>query len=154
MRRIASIVMSAVTLALCGLAAGCGAAADTHSDRLKVGAYSVVKEVFDDGVLPAFAAEWKRRTGRDVTFGCSPENLRLGRAIEVFNDPGRVVVGLSDQRADSWNCRLRHHDRAAIRFDSFDGPIDRRYGYRALEAVHALAFDQSGPDYPRSICPH
>jgi sulfate transport system substrate-binding protein len=68
MSRIASIVSAAVTLALCGLAAGCGAAADTHADTLKLGAYSVVKEVFDDGVLPAFAAEWKRRTGREVNF--------------------------------------------------------------------------------------
>jgi UDPglucose 6-dehydrogenase len=31
---------------------------------------------------------------RDVTFGCSPENLRLGKAIEVFTKPDRVVVGL------------------------------------------------------------
>ena len=29
-----------------------------------------------------------------VTFGYSPENLRLGRAIEVFTRPDRVVVGL------------------------------------------------------------
>jgi UDPglucose 6-dehydrogenase len=37
--------------------------------------------------------------GRDrITFGYSPENLRLGRAIEVFTHPDRVVVGL--QRGD------------------------------------------------------
>jgi UDPglucose 6-dehydrogenase len=32
--------------------------------------------------------------GRRVTFGCSPENLRLGRAIDVFTRPDRVVVGV------------------------------------------------------------
>jgi UDPglucose 6-dehydrogenase len=32
--------------------------------------------------------------GRAVTFGYSPENLRLGRAIEVFTRPDRVIVGL------------------------------------------------------------
>lgn len=32
--------------------------------------------------------------GRAVTFGYSPENLRLGRAIAAFTEPDRVVVGL------------------------------------------------------------
>ncbi len=32
--------------------------------------------------------------GRAVGFGYSPENLRLGRAIDVFTRPDRVVVGL------------------------------------------------------------
>jgi len=31
--------------------------------------------------------------GRQVAFACSPENLRLGRAIEVFRNPERIVVG-------------------------------------------------------------
>jgi len=31
--------------------------------------------------------------GRRVEFACSPENLRLGRAIEVFRNPERTVVG-------------------------------------------------------------
>lgn len=32
-----------------------------------------------------------------VTFGYSPENLRLGGAIKVFSAPDRVVVGLRDE---------------------------------------------------------
>ncbi len=36
----------------------------------------------------------KARPGVAVTFGCSPENLRLGKAISVFTQPDRVVVGL------------------------------------------------------------
>ena len=31
-----------------------------------------------------------------VSFACSPENLRLGKAIEVFTQPDRVVVGVRD----------------------------------------------------------
>jgi sulfate transport system substrate-binding protein len=68
MSRIASVVSAVVALVLCGLAAGCGVAADSYADTLKLGAYSVVKEVLDEGVLPAFAADWKRRTGREVKF--------------------------------------------------------------------------------------
>src|SRR5207245_110580 len=39
-----------------------------------------------------------RATGRAarVTFACSPENLRLGKAIAVFQRPDRVVVGARD----------------------------------------------------------
>jgi sulfate/thiosulfate-binding protein len=55
-----------VLLAACG---GCapGQAADP-GDRLTIGAYSVLREAFHEGVLPAFAAAWKRQTGRTVVF--------------------------------------------------------------------------------------
>jgi len=33
-------------------------------------------------------------SGRSVGFGCSPENLRLGNAIDVFTHPDRVVAGV------------------------------------------------------------
>lgn len=31
--------------------------------------------------------------GRKVSFAYSPENLRLGRALEAFREPGRIIVG-------------------------------------------------------------
>ncbi len=37
--------------------------------------------------------------GRQVDFACSPENLRLGKAIEVFTAPGRIVVGVRRPQA-------------------------------------------------------
>lgn len=43
----------------------------------------------------AAAAAAAGRTG--LTFGYTPENLRLGRAIEVFTKPDRVVVGLQSE---------------------------------------------------------
>ena len=47
------------------LASGCGPATDPNADVLKIGAYSVVREVLHDGLMPAFASEWKsRRAGR------------------------------------------------------------------------------------------
>ncbi len=67
---------------LCSLAAGCGAAAGTASDTLKLGAYSVVREVFHEGLIPAFAARWKSKTGRDVQFeeSYSGSGRRPGRS--------------------------------------------------------------------------
>jgi sulfate transport system substrate-binding protein len=51
-----------------GLVAGCGSERDPNADILKIGAYSVVREVLHDGLIPAFKSEWKSRTGRVVTF--------------------------------------------------------------------------------------
>ena len=31
---------------------------------------------------------------RKISFACSPENLRLGKALEVFRNPDRVIVGV------------------------------------------------------------
>ncbi len=38
---------------------------------------------------------------KSVTFACSPENLRLGKAIEVFSHPDRVVVGVNDRQTQA-----------------------------------------------------
>jgi sulfate/thiosulfate-binding protein len=50
------------------LAPGCAPARGPNADVLKIGAYSVVREVLHDGLIPAFKSEWKKRTGRSVTF--------------------------------------------------------------------------------------
>jgi UDPglucose 6-dehydrogenase len=34
---------------------------------------------------------------KSISFACSPENLRLGKAIEVFTKPDRVIVGIRRQ---------------------------------------------------------
>ena len=36
-------------------------------------------------------------TGKQVSFACSPENLRLGKAIDVFTNPDRIIVGIRTQ---------------------------------------------------------
>ena len=52
-----------------------------------------------------FASESR---GRTVGFGYSPENLRLGRAIDVFTHPDRVVAGVRDE-ADGEKVRMLLH---------------------------------------------
>ena len=48
------------------LASGCGTLRrGPMADTLKIGAYSVVREVLHDGVIPAFSAYWKQKTGRE-----------------------------------------------------------------------------------------
>jgi sulfate/thiosulfate transport system substrate-binding protein len=85
----------------------------TATDRLTIGAYSVVREAFHAGVLPAFAAEWQRRTGRTVVFeesyngsGAQSRAIATGfdadiAVLSLEGDVQRLVeVGLVDPR---WN---------------------------------------------------
>lgn len=38
------------------------------------------------------------RDGRTLRFACVPENLRLGKALEAFREPDRVVAGVAGER--------------------------------------------------------
>jgi UDPglucose 6-dehydrogenase len=58
------------------------------SSQLPVGTARALAQEYADHGNPA-----------PVSFAVSPENLRLGKAIEVFTNPDRVVVGLQDEAA-------------------------------------------------------
>lgn len=68
--------------------------------HLKSGALVLVSSQMPVGSMArlekAFAAV---ANGRQVDFACSPENLRLGKAIAVFTNPGRVIVGVRNGAA-------------------------------------------------------
>jgi sulfate transport system substrate-binding protein len=66
-------VWAILTLALTSPGLGCDPArsaggVNPSADQLTIGAYSVVREAFHEGVLPAFAKDWKEKTGRDLFF--------------------------------------------------------------------------------------
>ena len=67
--------------------------------HLKDGAVVLVSAQLPVGTVArletAFAAY---ANGRAVDFACSPENLRLGRALEIFRNPGRIVIGIRHER--------------------------------------------------------
>jgi UDPglucose 6-dehydrogenase len=44
------------------------------------------------------ARRLEAKAPRSITFACLPENLRLGKAIEVFTRPDRVVAGVRSDR--------------------------------------------------------
>jgi sulfate/thiosulfate transport system substrate-binding protein len=64
-------------------------------DVLTLGAYSVVREAFHDGLLPAFAEEWRARTGRVVRFEESYNGSGAqARAISSGFDADIAVLSL------------------------------------------------------------
>ncbi|MEZ5286838.1 MAG: nucleotide sugar dehydrogenase [Vicinamibacterales bacterium] len=60
--------------------------------------------------------------GRRLSFACSPENLRLGKAIEVFTSPDRVVLGVRD-------------DHARVRLAELFAPITDRLEWMSVESA-------------------
>jgi UDPglucose 6-dehydrogenase len=65
------------------------------ADALRPGTLVLVSSQVPVGFTGALARDWQ---GRGLRFACSPENLRLGRAIEAFRRPDRIVVGVRDPR--------------------------------------------------------
>ena len=63
----AGLVGLALGLPGCARSDGAGVGPG-RSETLTIGAYSVVREAFHEGVLPAFARHWKEKTGRAVRF--------------------------------------------------------------------------------------
>jgi len=62
------------------------------SSQLPVGSIAKLEKLFNE-----------QYPGKQVSFSCSPENLRLGKAIEVFTNPDRIIVGT---RKDNDRLRL------------------------------------------------
>lgn len=91
MALVAALLPLAATTSGCAPARGAGGGDDT----LTIGAYSVVREAFRDGILPAFAADWKRKTGRTVHFEESYNaSGAQSRAIESGFDADIAVLSL------------------------------------------------------------
>lgn len=58
------------------------------SSQLPVGASNRLEKIFA-----------KVRPGVDVAFSYSPENLRLGKAISIFTQPDRIVIGVRTEKS-------------------------------------------------------
>lgn len=60
---------------------------------------------------------------KKVSFACSPENLRLGKAISVFNDPDRIIVGVRSAAEDQ------------ERISRLLGPLSSRIEWMSIESA-------------------
>lgn len=62
--------------------------------HLKDGALVLSSSQLPVGSIARLEGTWAEVAGtRHASFACSPENLRLGKAIEVFTKPDRVILG-------------------------------------------------------------
>jgi UDPglucose 6-dehydrogenase len=70
-----------------------------------------------------------------VSFAYSPENLRLGKAIEVFSNPDRIVVGANDDRTRSVLERLLEPITANIEWMSVESAEMSKHAINAFLAT-------------------
>lgn len=97
---------------------------------LKDGALLISSSQLPVGSIARLEREWAAQArGRRVSFACSPENLRLGRAVDVFMKPDRVIVGVRT-------------DEARARVSALFEPITDRLVWMSVESAemtkHAL----------------
>jgi UDPglucose 6-dehydrogenase len=79
---------------------GVCASIESAFPHLRDGAIVLVSAQLPIGTVSNLERAFARTAdGRSVEFACSPENLRLGLAVESFRNPSRIVVGLRSSRA-------------------------------------------------------
>jgi UDPglucose 6-dehydrogenase len=64
--------------------------------HLRDGATVLISSQMPVGSTSRIAASYREQYPGRVRFAYSPENLRLGKAIQVFRNPERIVVGTED----------------------------------------------------------
>lgn len=75
------------------------------------------------------------RPGLAVHFACSPENLRLGKAIQAFLEPERIVVGVRDAAPRSTLAALLAPITARIEWMSVESAEMVKHALNAFLAV-------------------
>jgi UDPglucose 6-dehydrogenase len=71
----------------------------------------------------------------DVRFAASPENLRLGKAIAVFSDPDRVIVGVRDDATKAVITELLAPITAKIEWMSVESAEMTKHAINAFLAL-------------------
>jgi UDPglucose 6-dehydrogenase len=66
-------------------------------DHVRPGTLVLISSQVPVSFTRALSTDWDNR---DLRFGISPENLRIGKALEGFRSPERIVVGLSHPEQD------------------------------------------------------
>jgi len=69
--------------------------------HIKEGAVILVSSQLPAGSTQALSKQFKAQSDKKVSFAYSPENLRLGKAIKVFLEPERIIIGVENEHARS-----------------------------------------------------
>lgn len=67
--------------------------------HLKEGVVVLISSQLPAGSTSVIAERFNAATGKRAHFAYSPENLRLGKAIQRFMEPERIIVGVNDDEA-------------------------------------------------------
>lgn len=83
--------------------------------------------------LEAFARQ--HVPGKQLGFACSPENLRLGKALDVFLQPDRIVVGVRNDESRKILERLLHPVTGRVEWMSVESAEMTKHAINAFLAT-------------------
>jgi UDPglucose 6-dehydrogenase len=89
------------------------------------------------------------RPANSIRFAYSPENLRLGKAIQVFTDPDRVIVGVRDSRSRERISELLAPITAKIEWMSVESAEMTKHAINAFLALSVTFANELA-----SVCEH
>ena len=106
-------------------------------DKLDHGTLVLVSSQLPAGSIRRLEAAYGSR--KRVTFACSPENLRLGKAIDAFLRPDRIVVGTRSESDRARITTLLAPLRAPIEWMSVESAEMTKHALNAFLAT-SIAF--------------
>jgi UDPglucose 6-dehydrogenase len=111
--------------------------------HLRPGTLVLVSSQVPVGFTAALQRAW-RSGDSSLQFAVSPENLRLGRAIEAFRDPARVLVGLGQHADRSRIVRLFAPFTDRIEWMSLESAEMAKHALNAFLAISAAYANEVG----------
>jgi UDPglucose 6-dehydrogenase len=106
-------------------------------DKLEDGALVLVSSQLPVGSVRRLEVAYGKR--KRVTFACSPENLRLGKAIDAFLRPDRIVVGTRSESDRAKIAALLAPLKAPIEWMSVESAEMAKHALNAFLAT-SIAF--------------
>lgn len=88
--------------------------AKTNNHHVVTVKSTVVPGTTEDIVVPALEKYSSKKAGRDFDIAVNPEFLQEGKAMQCFLNPGRIVIGEYDHRADDKLQEIYHDFLAPI----------------------------------------
>ncbi len=79
---------------------------------------------------------------KNITFGFSPENLRLGKAIEVFTHPERIIVGIEQEKDKTRIALLLNRFSANIIWMSIESAEMTKHALNAFLATSVVFINE------------
>jgi UDPglucose 6-dehydrogenase len=116
---------------------------DEVRPHLRPGALVLVSSQVPVGFTAALQRAW-RSSDSSLQFAVSPENLRLGQAIDAFRDPARVVVGLGEHAERFRIARLFAPFTDRIEWMSLESAEMAKHALNAFLAISAAYANEVG----------
>lgn len=109
-------------------------------DFLRDGTLVVISSQLPVGSTGRLEKSYRARNRKErVSFACSPENLRLGKSIEVFRNPDRVVAGVRNESDHERFAELMKPITAKIEWMSVESAEMTKHALNAFLAT-SVAF--------------